>query len=176
MKRDSRNIFLVGLMGAGKTTVGRVLARRLGLPFVDSDQEIEARTGVSIPTIFEIEGEEGFRQREAQVIEDLTQHEALVLATGGGVVLDPANRAYLKSGGWVVYIDVPPETLYERIRHDRNRPLIQVENPLARLQVLYAQRAPLYRDVADFIVDGRRLNTQGVLQCLLKEIEKRWKH
>jgi shikimate kinase len=176
MKRDSRNIFLVGLMGAGKTTVGRVLARRLGLPFVDSDQEIEARTGVSIPTIFEIEGEEGFRQREAQVIEELTQREALVLATGGGVVLDPANRAHLKAGGWVVYIDVPPEALYERIRNDRNRPLIQVENPLARLQELYAQRAPLYREVADFIVDGRRLNTQGVLQCLLKEIEKRCKH
>jgi shikimate kinase len=176
MKQDSRNVFLVGLMGAGKTTVGRVLARRLNLPFVDSDHEIEARTGVSIPTIFEIEGEEGFRRREAQVIEDLTQREALVLATGGGVVLDPANRALLKSGGWVVYINVPPETLYERIRHDRNRPLIQVENPLARLRELYAQRDPLYRAVADLVIDGRRLNTQGVMQWLLKEIDKRCKH
>ncbi len=170
--KDSRNVFLVGLMGAGKTTVGRVLARRLGLPFIDSDQEIEARTGVNIPTIFEIEGEEGFRKREAQVIADLTQRQALVLATGGGVVLDPDNRACLKSGGRVVYIDVPPESLYERIRHDRNRPLIQVANPLARLKELYAQRDPLYRDVADFVVDGKRLNTQGVLQWLLKEINK----
>jgi shikimate kinase len=92
------------------------------------------------------------------------------------VVLDPVNRALLKSGGWVVYINVPPETLYERIRHDRNRPLIQVENPLARLRELYAQRDPLYRAVADLVIDGRRLNTQGVMQWLLKEIDKRCKH
>lgn len=176
MKQDSQNVFLVGLMGAGKTSVGRVLARRLGLPFVDSDHEIEARTGVSIPTIFEIEGEESFRKREAQVIADLTQREALVLATGGGVVLNPENRVQLKANGFVVYLNVPPESLYERIKHDRNRPLIQVENPLARLRELYAQRDPLYREVADFIIDGRRLNTQGVLQCLLREMERRCRH
>ncbi len=176
MKKGSRNVFLIGLMGAGKTTVGRVLARRLGLQFVDSDHEIEERTGVSIPTIFEIEGEEGFRKREAMVIADLTQREKLVLATGGGVVINPTNRALLKANGMVVYISVPPEGLYERIRHDRNRPLIQVENPLERLRELYTQRDPLYREAADFVIDGRRLNTQGVLQWLLKEIDRRCKH
>lgn len=175
MKRGGRNVFLVGLMGAGKTTVGRVLARRLGLAFIDSDHEIEARTGVSIPTIFEIEGEEGFRRREAQIIAELTQRDDLVLATGGGVVLDPGNRARLKANGMVVYINVPPEGLYERIRNDRNRPLLQVADPLARLHELYAQRDPLYRGVADLVIDGRRLNTQGVLQWLLKEIDKRCK-
>jgi shikimate kinase len=176
VKKRSRNVFLVGLMGAGKTTVGRILARRLGLTFIDSDHEIEARTGVKIPTIFEIEGEDGFRKRETQVIAELTQGDNLVLATGGGVVLNPENRALLKSGGWVVYINVPPEILYERIRNDRNRPLIQVDNPLARLRELYVQRDPLYREVADWVVDGRRLNTQGVLQWLLKELDKRCKH
>lgn len=176
MKPGSRNIFLVGLMGAGKTSVGRVLARRLGLPFVDSDHEIEARTGVKIPTIFEIEGEEGFRKREVQVIAELAQREGLVLATGGGVVLNPDNRAVLKTGGMVVYIDVPPENLYERIRHDRNRPLIQVADPLGRLHELHAQRDPLYREVADFIVDGRRMNTQGVFQWILRHIDRPCRH
>ena len=112
----SDNIILVGLMGAGKTTVGRQLARRLRKRFVDCDHEIEARTGVSIPTIFEIEGEAGFRRRESAVIESLAQDSGLVLATGGGAVLDPMNRKHLKAGGWVVYLDVPPDVLWHRTR------------------------------------------------------------
>ena len=120
-------------MGAGKTTVGRQLARRLGRPFYDSDHEIVERTGVPIPTIFEIEGEDGFRRREAQTIRELTEDDGLVLATGGGVVLRAENRERLHDTGWVVYLNVPPVLLYERTRNDRNRPLLQVADPLTRL-------------------------------------------
>jgi shikimate kinase len=171
----TQNVYLVGLMGAGKTTIGRSLARRLGLDFVDSDREIEARTGVSIPTVFEIEGEEGFRKREIQVIEDLAARSGQVVATGGGVVLRPENRGNMSASGFVVYLDVPPYTLWERTRHDRNRPLLQVEDPLLRLKDLYAQRDPFYREVADLVVDGSRINAQGVLQLLVKEVGERWK-
>lgn len=172
----SENIFLVGLMGAGKTTIGRSLARRLGCKFIDSDHEIEIRTGVSIPTIFEIEGEEGFRKREAQVIAEISRLHGHVVATGGGVVLRPANRANLRSSGFVVYLNVPPHTLLERTSHDRNRPLLQVENPLLKLEELYAQRDPFYREVADLVVDGSRTNAQGILQLLIRELGERWKH
>src|SRR6185369_17443809 len=117
-------------MGAGKTTVGRQLAKRLGRPFYDSDHEIVERTGVPIPTIFEIEGEEGFRRREAQAIAELSSAQDIVLATGGGVVLNPENRRRLHDTGWVVYLNVPPRLLYERTRHDRKRPLLNVPDPL----------------------------------------------
>jgi len=149
-----RNLYLVGLMGAGKTTVGRQLARRLTRRFVDSDHEIETRTGVRIPVIFEIEGEAGFRQRESRVIADLAAESGLVVATGGGAVLDPENRAHLRQSGLVVYLCVPPAVLFERTRHDQNRPLLQVADPLARLQALYDQRDPLYREVADLVIEG----------------------
>ena len=162
-------------MGAGKTTIGRSLARRLELDFIDSDREIEARTGVSIPTIFEIEGEEGFRRREAQVIEDLSRLRGRVVATGGGVVLRQENRERLRESGFVAYLNVPPNTLWERTRRDRNRPLLQVENPLLRLKELYALRDPFYREVADLVIDGSRINAQGILQILVNEIEERWK-
>lgn len=171
----NQNIVLVGLMGAGKTTVGRQLARRLDRPFFDSDHEIEARTGVPIPTIFEIEGESGFRKRESQVIAELLQGEGVILATGGGAVLDPDNRLCMRSRGWVVYLNVPPRQLFERTRADRNRPLLQVKDPLARLQELHTLRDPLYREVADIVVDGSRLAAGGVTQFLLKEFEKRCK-
>jgi shikimate kinase len=118
--QSNHKIYLIGMMGAGKTTVGRQLARRLGRPFFDSDHEIVARTGVAIPTIFEIEGEDGFRRREAQTIAELTSGENLVMATGGGVVLNPENRQLLHDTGWVVYLNVPPALLFERTRHDRN--------------------------------------------------------
>ena len=137
-----RNVYLVGLMGAGKTTIGRSLAKRLALDFVDSDHEIEARTGVSIPTVFEIEGEEGFRKREAQVIADLSCLSGRVVATGGGAVLRAENRANIRASGYVVYINVPPQILWERTRHDRNRPLLRVPDPLARLNELFTQRDP----------------------------------
>lgn len=166
-------IVLVGMMGAGKTTVGKELARRWKYRFVDCDHEIEARTGVSIPTIFEIEGEEGFRRRESQTLEDLTQEEGLVLATGGGAVLRPANRTLLHERGLVVYLDVPPQILWERTRHDRSRPLLQCENPRARIESLYRERAPLYREVAHITVEGGRGNPAAMTRAIEKELAKR---
>ena len=156
-------------MGAGKTTVGRQLAKRLGRAFFDSDHEIVARTGVHIPTIFEIEGEEGFRRREMQTIAELSASDNIVLATGGGVVLLPENRRCLHDTGWVVYLNVPPAMLFERTRHDRNRPLLRVDDPLAKLEELHAERDPLYREVAHLVVDGSHLVASGVVQYLIRE-------
>ena len=170
--QSNQNIYLVGLMGAGKTTVGRQLARRLGRPFFDSDHEIVARTGVAIPTIFEIEGEDGFRRREAQTIVELTAEQNLVMATGGGVVLNPENRRLLHETGWVVYLNVPPMLLYERTRHDRNRPLLRVPDPLARLEELHALRDPLYREIAHLTIEGGRLGASGIVQHLLREFNR----
>jgi len=162
-------------MGAGKTTIGKALAKRLELGFVDSDRVVEERTGVSIPTVFEIEGEDGFRKRESQVIADLSRANGLVVATGGGAVLRPENRANMRGNGFVVYLNVPPHLLWERTRHDKNRPLLKVPNPLNRLRELYVERDPYYREVADLIVDGSRMKTQGILHLLVKEIGEQWK-
>lgn len=168
-KRD--NLYLVGLMGAGKTTVGRLLARHYGCVFHDSDHEIEARTGVGIPVIFEIEGEAGFRKREEGVIADLTARSGIVLATGGGAVLSSANRDSLRKNGMVIYLRGTPEHLYERTRHDRNRPLLQTANPLARLRELYNQRDPLYREVADIVVDTGRQSVAGMTRQLYGKLD-----
>ena len=165
---SAENIYLVGMMGAGKTTIGRQLARRLGLRFVDSDHEIEARTGVHIPLIFEIEGEAGFRKRETQVLAELTAERGLVLATGGGAVLAAENRARLAGNGLVVYLSVVPELLWERLRLDKKRPLLRVADPLAKLIELHLQRDPLYREVADIVVEG---GSGGSLH-LAKELER----
>lgn len=159
-------------MGAGKTTVGRQLARRLGRPFFDTDHEIVERTGVPIPTIFEIEGEEGFRRREAQTIHELTESDNIVLATGGGAVIKPENRQRLRETGWVVYLNVPPVMLYERTRHDRNRPLLQVADPLARLEELHSTRDPFYREAAHLVVDGSHLVASGIVHYLLREFNE----
>jgi shikimate kinase len=169
------NIFLVGLMGAGKTTVGRLLARRLKLRFFDSDQEIERRCGVKIPVIFEIEGEAGFRNREQQAIAELTVLEGIVLATGGGTVVAEDNRRRLASGGTVVYLNARPEDLYERVRHDRNRPLLATVDPLARLRQLHGERDPLYRAVADLVMDTGAQSVQVLARELLDKLEERWK-
>lgn len=149
----SQNIFLVGLMGAGKTSVGRMLAKRMNKDFYDADAEIERATGVKIPVIFDIEGESGFRAREEKVIERLTALHDIVLATGGGAILSPANRTRLRRHGRVIYLRAAPEDLWRRTRRDRNRPLLQTANPLAKLKELHAQRDPLYSEVADLVVD-----------------------
>lgn len=160
-------------MGAGKTTVGRHLAKRFGRRFVDADHEIEARTGVRIPTIFEIEGEAGFRKREAQVIAELAQETDLVLATGGGVVLDPANRGVLAGSGLVIYLNVPPALLFERTRHDRNRPLLRVPDPKAKLEELFALRDPLYREVAHIVIDTLPGGVSQLVATVETEIRSR---
>ncbi len=160
------NIFLVGLMGAGKTTVGRLLAKHLHKTFVDSDHEIERRTGVNIPLIFELEGEAGFRAREATVIDELTQMQDTVLATGGGAVLNPENREHLRQRGTVVYLRANVEDLWARTRHDRNRPLLQTPDPQARLRELYAQRDPLYREIAHITVDSGEQNVHTLVHKL----------
>jgi shikimate kinase len=140
-------------MGAGKTSVGRMLAKRIQRDFYDADAEIEKATGVKIPVIFEIEGETGFRAREEKMIEKLTALPGIVLATGGGAVLSPVNRERLKKLGRVIYLRASPEDLWRRTRRDRNRPLLQTANPLARLRELHALRDPLYNEVADLVVD-----------------------
>ena len=147
------NIFLVGLMGAGKTSVGRQLARRLGKTFYDCDHEIERATGVKVAVIFEIEGETGFRAREAKTLAELVKHRDIVLATGGGAVLSADNRKQLSENGVVIYLRAAPADLWSRTRHDRNRPLLKTGDPMARLQQLYDERDPLYRQVADIVVD-----------------------
>ncbi len=167
-----KNIFLVGPMGSGKTTVGRQLAKTLGLEFVDSDHEIERRTGTTIPVIFEIEGEAGFREWERGVIDDLSQRQGLVLATGGGAVLDPDNRLSLRQRGTVVYLRAKADQLYQRTARDRNRPLLQTENPRAKIAALIEARDPLYREVADIIVDTGEGSVRGVIRQLLSQLRR----
>jgi shikimate kinase len=158
-------------MGAGKTTIGRQLAVALGFAFEDSDHFIQKRTGVDIPTIFEFEGEEGFRQREAQIIEELTQRQDLVLATGGGVVLSADNRRCLAGRGFVVYLHCSPEQQFERTNRDRNRPLLQTEDPLGRLRNLMRQRDPLYRQVADLVVSTERRTATAAVREIRRYLE-----
>jgi shikimate kinase len=168
----SSNIFLVGPMGAGKTTVGRRLAEARGLEFIDSDHEVEARTGVDIAFIFEKEGEAGFRRREAAAIAELTRRQGLVLATGGGAVLDPGSRRALAAQGFVVYLHASIEQQLARTERTDTRPLLQGGNRRETLERLFLIRDPLYREIADLVLhtDGRNART------LAREIEERLAH
>lgn len=170
-----RNLFLIGMMGAGKTTVGRLLARRLKRPFYDSDHEIERRCGVEVAMIFDIEGEPGFRARETQVIDALSALPGVVLATGGGAVLDPETRRRLAARGTVVYLHALPAELHQRIRHDRKRPLLAAVDPRLKLEQLYAQRDPLYREVADCVVETGHQSASALARGLLERLEEKWK-
>ena len=159
-------------MGAGKTTIGKQLAKFLGWDFVDSDHEIVARTGVKIPVIFDVEGEAGFRKREKAMIDELTQRQDLVLATGGGAVLDVDNRNLLRQRGVVVYLCASPEQLYKRTARDRNRPLLQTDNPQEKIKQLLAQRDPLYRDVADIIMETGEESVRSVVRKLMEHLRQ----
>lgn len=156
-------------MGAGKTTVGKLLAKHLHKTFIDCDHELEHRTGVKIPLIFELEGESGFREREAALIRELTQRENIILATGGGAVLRQENREALTQHGTVIYLKASVDDLFERTRHDKNRPLLQTADPRAKLAELYTQRDPLYREVADIVVTSGHHNAGH----MVREIERR---
>ena len=165
------NLILVGMMGAGKTSVGRMLARRLKRSFYDSDEEIERRCGVKVPVIFDIEGEAGFRARESQVIAELCELERVVLATGGGAVLAEHNRRRLASHGTVVYLHARPAQLWQRLRQVRNRPLLATAEPQKKLETLYAQRDPLYREVADLVLDTGKQSVQALARELLARLD-----
>lgn len=165
------NIILVGMMGAGKTTVGKLLAKQLGKHFIDSDEEIQRRTGVTIPHIFDVEGEAGFRSRESCVIQELLEGDNIVLATGGGAILSPQNRAAMKRHGIVVYLKSSVHDLWQRTRHDHNRPLLQTENPRAKLQELHDLRDPLYTEAADVIIHTGKQSVQLLLEKLQHRLE-----
>ena len=164
------NIFLVGLMGAGKTSVGRRLARRLGKTFYDCDEEIERATGVKISVIFDIEGEAGFRAREAKMLSELVAQRDIVLATGGGAVLSADNRRLLTENGVVIYLRAVAADLWQRTRHDRNRPLLKTDQPLAKLEQLFAERDPFYRSVADIIVDTGNQSLGSLVQRVEQQL------
>jgi shikimate kinase len=167
-----RNVFLIGLMGAGKTTVGKHLARLLKFDFVDTDREIEARTGASIPMIFEIEGEDGFRRRESAVIAELVKRQGIVLATGGGVVLSPVNREQLRANGTVTYLRAELDTLVNRTRHSTHRPLLNSGDPRARLAALLDARHPLYMQTANIVVDTGHGSAQTVAHAIVAQLRE----
>ena len=170
--KGKRNVFLVGPMGAGKTTIGKQLAQTLHLEFIDSDQEIEARTGAPIDWIFDIEGEDGFRKREKSVIEELTQKQGIVLATGGGAISEPENRTFLAGRGIVVYLETSIEQQVERTRRDKRRPLLQNEDPEATLIALNEKRDEMYREIADIIVATNENSIKSVANKIISQIQE----
>ena len=169
METINGNLIFIGLMGAGKTTLGKHIAQTLGRPFYDSDHEICTASGVSIPTIFEMEGEQGFRDRETAMLKKLSEQSNIVLSTGGGAILREENRRCLRDSGTVVYLHTRPEILLERTRYDTNRPLLQVDNPLAKLQELYDVRDRIYRDTAHIIIESE--NYQKTVNRLLHALK-----
>ena len=166
------SIFLVGPMGAGKSTVGRFLAEKLHYQFIDSDHVIEDKTGATIPMIFDIEGEAGFRNREAAVIDELTQKPETVVATGGGAVLKMENRKHLRSRGFVVYLKSTVESLVQRTKHDRNRPLVQTDNPEQVLTNLIEVREPMYMEVADLVIETEQVSVHKVVKKIIEKLEE----
>ena len=168
--KQAPNIDLIGLMGAGKSTAGRLLAQTMGREFYDSDDEIVKRTGASIPTIFEIEGEAGFREREQRMIAELCAKKSVILGTGGGAILREANREALKNTGWVVYLSTSPERLINRTRYDKNRPLLQTANPLSVLTQLYEVRHPIYQDLADIVITTGAGHVTHVVAHIIEQL------
>lgn len=166
------NIFLVGPMGAGKTTVGKRLARLKGMEFLDSDEELERRTGVDISFIFEKEGEEGFRKREHDIIDELTQIENLVLATGGGAILDPENRANLSARGLVIYLHATVDQQLERTRYNKQRPLLQTDEPREALERIMAEREPLYREIADIVFETDSRHARNLAKRIAQRLDE----
>jgi shikimate kinase len=157
------NIFFVGLMGAGKTTIGKLLAKKLKKTFYDTDHEIEKKLGVKVSVIFELEGEEGFRKRETQMIDELTSKKNIILATGGGAILSEKNRRLLKERGKVIYLNAKPQHLAKRMASDKDRPLLQQGNIEDTLMRLYKERHPLYLSVASFVVETGQQKTQTII-------------
>ncbi len=172
MMQNPRNIFLIGPMGVGKSTIGRQLAALMGMEFEDTDHEIQRRTGVDISTVFDFEGEEGFRRREKQVVDELTMRSGLVLATGGGVVLDPDNRRSLSGRGVVIYLSCSPEQQYRRTKRDRNRPLLQTEDKMSKLKNLMDEREPLYQEMADLVVSTEKRSANVVAKEIVKRLSE----
>lgn len=168
---NKHNIFLIGPMGAGKTTMGRQIAKRLNMDFEDSDHAIQEHTGVDIPLIFEKEGEAGFRKREAAIIDELTQKSQLVLATGGGAILAKENRQHLKNRGTVIYLHSDIKHLLDRVGHDKNRPLLQTPDPAATLKEIMKVREPLYRETADIIINTGQQSIRAVINVMLDKIK-----
>lgn len=169
--RDAYNLILIGPMGAGKTRVGQALARKLHLPFYDTDQALEERTGVDIPFIFDKEGELGFRKREKEIVKELTQKKGIVLSTGGGTLLEAANRQYLQASGVIIYLTVSIESQLARTAHNKKRPLLWVENQ-DRLIQLNAVRTPLYEQMAELTYNTDESNVQGLVRQIVADIEK----
>ncbi|WP_304639399.1 shikimate kinase AroK [Pseudomonas sp.] len=167
-----RNVILIGPMGAGKSTIGRLLAKELKYCFKDSDREIEARTGADIPWIFDVEGEEGFREREEAMIAELAAEQGIVLATGGGVVMREANRRALSAGGLVVYLRTSVEQQLQRTAKDRQRPLLQTPDPERVLRELMAKRDPLYREIADLIIETDHRGPKVVVNAIVERLRQ----
>jgi shikimate kinase len=164
------NLFLVGMPGAGKSTLGRMLAKRLEKSFYDADTELERRLGVSVPIIFELEGEAGFREREEAMVAELVSHPNTIFATGGGAVLRAANRERLRQNGTVLYLHATPSTLYERTKRSKHRPLLHASDPFGRLKELYAMRDALYRETADVVIESDQDQVVRLAQRLEQQL------